>query len=63
VVLSTGVAYGVLVSRSPWRPQQIEALRASLRPPHFRGVRIYYYSENGVPLERPTEIQYEPFGE
>ncbi|MFI5307320.1 MAG: spermidine synthase [Polyangiales bacterium] len=59
-VLHTGVAYGVLVARQPFSATDEATLRAQLNPPYHRGVRIYYYSENGVPLERPPVIDYLP---
>jgi hypothetical protein len=31
-----------------------------LRPPFFRGIDVYYYSQNGLPFERPSAIEYLP---
>lgn len=62
MVMRTGIAYGLIVSRAPLRLKQVEALKARLSPPHFRGAGIYYYSHGGVPFEEPAVVEYEPFG-
>jgi hypothetical protein len=61
MVMRTGVAYGLIVSRAPLRKIQVDALRARLSPPHFRGAGIYYYTAGGVTFEHPATVEHEPF--
>ena len=62
MVMRTGIAYGLIVSRAPLPEAEVAALRAQLSPPWFRGAGIYYYSRGGVPFEQPAVVEYDPYG-
>jgi hypothetical protein len=57
---NVGFAYGVIVRKQPWTDSEAAALEALLRPHHFRGIDIYYYTRHGIRLDRPTVFDYLP---
>lgn len=59
-ILQTGVAYGVVIARSPITPEDAAAIRERVNPSDFKGFEIFYYNLNGVPFHLPPLIQYLP---
>ena len=60
-MLRTGFVIGVIVRKTPWTEAAAKRLDAQLHPSFFRGAKVFYYSENAVPLETPASIDYLPF--
>jgi hypothetical protein len=60
VIGRVGIGYGVVVKRTPWTDEELNAIQAQLQPPFFRGMNIYYYSLNGLPFEEKTTFEYIP---
>lgn len=59
-LLNTGLLNGVIIRRSPWTPEDAKALNAQLHPEPFRGVSVFYYGLNGVPLDTPSVVTWLP---
>lgn len=57
----TGFLIGMVVRKDPWTPEDARALDQQLHPPYFRGASVFYYSQNSVPLETPTAVDYLPY--
>jgi hypothetical protein len=60
VIARIGIGYGVIVKRSPWSEADVSAIERQLRPDYFRGFNVYYYSQNGLPFEDKSTIEYAP---
>jgi hypothetical protein len=59
-MLRTGFLIGVIVRKTPWTATDAQALNSQLHPSYFRGASVFYYNQNGVPLDTPAEVDYLP---
>jgi hypothetical protein len=60
-MLRTGFVIGVIVRKTPWSRRDAQLLDAQLHPSYFRGVQVFYYSKNSVPLETAAAVDFLPY--